>query len=112
MSEYKDLDIKHFKLTSGDDVIGLIAGVKKDFGVLYLERPVRVEFMGSSLYMSEYMPTSADNMVAFSMGQVVAQCDVTDDVKENYIRFCLGEIDPVEEDEPEQIVVKGNKVYH
>jgi len=86
---YTDLDIKHFKLASGDEVIGLIAGLKKTMGVLYLEHPVRVEAGMESFLMADYMPTAKDNIVAFSMTHVVAQSDVTESVKEAYINFCL-----------------------
>ena len=90
-TEFTDLDIKHFKLVSGDEVVGLIAGVKQKMGVLYLERPVKINLSGAELFMSDYMPTAKNNIVAFSMHHVVAQSDVIDSMKKSYIEFCLHE---------------------
>jgi len=88
-TEFTDLDIKHFKLVSGDEIVGLIAGVKQNLGVMYLERPVKINFTGADLYLSDYMPTAKNNIVAFSMSHVVAQSDVIDSMKKTYIEFCL-----------------------
>ena len=37
---YDDLNIRQFKLTSGEDVIGLITGVDKKTSFILMERPL------------------------------------------------------------------------
>jgi hypothetical protein len=112
MTEYTDLDIKHFKLVSGDEILGLIAGVKREAGVIYIEHPVLADHIGDLLHMTDYMPGAVDRIVAFSMTHIVAQCDVIDEVKENYIRFCIGERDEAEVEEDDVMVMPEGKMYH
>ena len=95
---YKDLNVKHFKLSSGDEVLGLIAGIDMNKGVMHIEYPVVIDMMGDTYMMADYMPTSVKNIVAFSVSHIIAQSDVHESVKHEYIKYCLGATDS---DEPE-----------
>jgi hypothetical protein len=90
-----DMNIKHFKLSSGDEVLGLVAGVSKEQGVIHLEYPVQLEFIkhrGKLNYMmSDYMPTSKQGIVSFHYHSIVAQSAVEDSVKEEYVRYCIND---------------------
>ena len=88
-ADYKDLNVKHFKLTSGDEILGLVAAVDNKKGVMHLEYPVLIDMVGNNYMMLDYMPTSANNLVVFNLGQVIAQSDVHDTVKLEYVNYCL-----------------------
>jgi hypothetical protein len=101
MDEYKDLPVKHFKLSSGDEILGLIAGVDNQKGIIHIEYPVLIDMIGSDYMLMDYMPTSVKNIVLFSAQHVIAQSDVHDSVKHEYIKYCLGatsEPEPVDDD--------------
>jgi hypothetical protein len=117
---YSDLNVKHFKLTSGDEILGLIAGIDTKNGILHIEYPVLLDMIGNNYMMNDYMPTSLNNIVAFGTHNIIAQSDVHDSVKQEYVKYCTGvsdkddhDHDPFDElmDAVEQ--VKAGKVtYH
>ena len=88
--EYSNLKIKHFKLSSGDEILGLISAVDTKNGVIHIEYPVLMEQIGKNYVMMDYMPTSIKNIVAFNMRHVIAQSDVHETVKHEYIKYCIG----------------------
>lgn len=115
-SEYKDLNVKHFKLTSGDEVLGLIAGVDANKGIIHIEYPVLIDMIGDAYMMADYMPTSVKNIVAFSVQHIIAQSDVHESVKHEYIKYCVGvqsEPEPDHEDTVDLTNIKLDKnTYH
>lgn len=101
-NEYASLNIKHFKLSSGDEIIGLISSVDAKHGIIHLEYPVLMEQVGKNYMMLDYMPTSVKNIVSFNMAHVIAQSDVHESVKFEYIKYCIGiTSDEVDTDEPD-----------
>ncbi len=106
LEEYDTLNIKQLKLTSGDDIIGLINSIDKNGALVVLERPVLINShlvnKKEVYYMSPYMPMSKNNMAYVSAHHIVAQCEITSDIKEMYIEFCLQEMN--KEDKPAQYV--------
>ena len=104
--EYRDLNVKHFKLTSGDEILGLVAGIDKQQGIIHIEYPVLLDMIGNNYIMNDYMPTSEKNIVAFSVRHIIAQSDVHESVKHEYIKYCIGatsEPQPDDEDPLEMI---------
>ena len=98
MTEYDDLNIKHFKLTSGDEILGLIAGIEK--GMIHIEYPVLIDMVGDAYMLADYMPTSKKNIITLYTSHVVAMSDVFDSVKEEYVKYCVGMTEePVPEDD-------------
>ena len=89
-SEYDDLNVKHFKLSSGDEILGLVAGVNAENGVMVIEYPVLIEMVGKAYMMLDYMPTSVKNLVSFTTYHIIAQSDVHESVKQEYIKYCIG----------------------
>lgn len=108
---YDDLNIRHFKLVSGDDVIGLVAGLEKDTGSIYLEYPVKLDYIKHdntmNYIMSDYIPTSKKNIIMFNPNTIVAQSDVVDLVKKEYIQYCINEQPETLNDD-----IKVDNTYH
>jgi hypothetical protein len=96
-TDYNELNIKHIKLSSGDEILGLIAGVEK--GMIHIEYPVIIDMVGDAYMLADYMPTSAKNIITLYTSHVVAMSDVFESVKHEYVKYCLG---MTEEPEPEE----------
>ena len=91
---YADLNIRQFKLTSGEDIIGLIAGVDKKTAFILMERPLSLvhEILNddqASIYFADWMPVSKSDVVQISPGHIVSQAEVNDKLKKAYIKWCL-----------------------
>ena len=115
--EYKELNVKHFKLTSGDEILGLVAGIDPKKGVIHVEYPVLVDMLGNNYIMSDYMPTSVKNIVAFSIAHIIAQSDVHESVKHEYIKYCIGVTNEPESDsdDPAELInfnVDNKTTFH
>jgi hypothetical protein len=117
---YDDLNIRHIKLTSGDEIIGLIAGIDVPNQLVHIERPMAIHshYAGDkeSYYLTEWMPVAKSNISHISSVHIIAQSEVTDDMKENYIRFCLNkkdtQYDDLYEDEEDTIPDPENTLIH
>jgi len=91
---YDDLNIRQFKLTSGEDVIGLITGVDKKTSFILMERPLslvseNVDVDRQRVYFMDWMPVSKDDIVSISPAHIVSQAEVNNELKESYIKWCL-----------------------
>ena len=115
-SEYDDLNVKHFKLSSGDEILGLVAGVNAENGVMVIEYPVLIEMVGKAYMMLDYMPTSVKNLVSFTTYHIIAQSDVHESVKHEYIKYCLGVQSEPESDHEDTVDLKhinpDKNTYH
>ena len=87
-----NIDIRHFKLTNGDEVIGLIRG--HDEVQVFIEFPLLLNIISLSpekeqYYYTEWMPMAGDQLIKVYFGSIVAQSKCTDQFKEQYIRTAL-----------------------
>ena len=118
-----DLNIQQFNLASGDSIIGLVKSVEGNMVVI--EKPLAISRTVSggmeAHYFSVYMPLSESTMVKVNYNNIVAVSDVTDEIKEKYIRTCIedneddttDDSDEFESDEPQEAsTVKSNRTYH
>lgn len=95
MIDHSDLNIRHIKLVSGDEVIALVRDVDVNRLDVIMERPLLIHTeldTGTGrerFYLSDYMPVSKSSIIHMSSLHIVAQCEVTDSVKDTYLRYCL-----------------------
>lgn len=95
MIDHSDLNIRHMKLVSGDEVIVLIRDIDPNKLDVIVERPLLIHneldiHSGRErFFLSDYMPVSKSSIVHISTMHIVAQCEVTDSVKDTYLRYCL-----------------------
>lgn len=101
-TDYDELNVKHFKLSSGDEILGLVAGIDNRKGIMVLEYPVLIEMVGKAYMMLDYMPTSVKNLVSFTTHHIIAQSDVHESVKHEYIKYCLGATEESETDHDDE----------
>jgi len=91
---YDDLDIRQFKLTSGENVLGLITGVDKVTSMIMMERPVTLisETLKDSkqrFFFADWMPVARKDVVGIAPNHVISQAEVDSRIKESYIKYCL-----------------------
>jgi len=88
---YHDINIRHFKLVSGDEVISYVTDVKNEKeSLLTLERPLQIHRMGmGSFFFSKWHPFSKKDECVVNPSQIVSHSECADAVKERYIQICL-----------------------
>lgn len=86
--EELNLDIRHFKLTNGDSLIGLVS-VNNDHNYI-VERPVLIEksVIGTWTF-SPWFPFSETKVFKLKKDHIIQHVPVADDVKHNYVQFAL-----------------------
>ena len=86
----EDLNIRHFKLTSGEELIGLVQ--HSDENAFVLERPVQVKMNNLGMYMySPWFPFSNKKIFKLFKRHVVNHVEIADDSKQHYINYNVSE---------------------
>ena len=120
-----NIDIRHFKLTNGDEIVGLVRG--HDESQVFIEFPLLLNIISLSpekeqYYYTEWMPMAGDQLIKVYFGSIVAQSKCTDQFKEQYIRTALrlketptnvlNEMDDDFEDEVFDSIMNAGKTIH
>jgi len=84
----EELDIRHFKLTNGESVVGLVS-VKNETNYI-IERPVLIEkSMIGTWSFTPWFPFSETKSFKIEKEHIVQNVPVADTVKYNYVQFAL-----------------------
>jgi len=89
------LNIVHFKLVSGDEVIALINKNRKEDSFMVIEEPLELIRVFSdsnssySLSFQEWLPTSESRLARLNKSTVVAYTPCNLDTKENYLNTVI-----------------------
>ena len=84
----QELNIRHFKLMNGDDIIGLVA-VKNDDSYI-IERPVSINAnLLGGFQFSPWFPFSESKQFKIMKSNIIQHVPIAEDVKENYVQFAL-----------------------
>jgi len=88
MKSIKALNVRHFKLVNGDEIVALVS-VKNDDNWI-LERPLTVSsnILGSYQF-SPWFPFSSAKMFKIMKNHVVQHVPITDNAKESYVKLAL-----------------------
>ena len=112
MNELDDVNIRHFKLSSGEELISLVKGDKNT--MIILESPMELHTMmkeqTQGFVFTKWQPLSKTDIVALNPMHIVSHVECDNDIKERYIRMCLEQKDYPEEledpsydDSPEEL---------
>ena len=89
------LNIRHFKLMNGEEIIGLVAVKNKDNYIV--ERPVRLNpSMLGGIQFSAWFPFSDAKQFKIRMSDIIQHIPVAETIKETYVQFALKMDKPVE----------------
>lgn len=87
-----DIKIMHFRLSDGYEVIAHVTS-SSDANFI-TERPMLINSIHNDGYdtyfFTKFMPFSENNLVKINTRNIIAICDVSDDIKEKYIRAATG----------------------
>ena len=84
----QELNIRHFKLMNGDDIIGLVA-VKNDDNYI-VERPVSIQSnLLGGFQFTPWFPFSESKQFKIMKSNIIQHVPIAEDVKENYVQFAL-----------------------
>ena len=91
MKELSDVDIRHFKLSSGDDVISMVTSEQEN--VVIISQPMQVHSVVNNntqaYYFTDWQPLAKVNGCAISKLHIISFVECSNDVKEKYVRMCL-----------------------
>lgn len=91
MKELSDVDIRHFKLSSGDDVVSMVA--KEEENVIIVTQPMQMHASinnhTQAYYFTDWQPIAKINTCPISKLHIVSFVECTDNMKEKYIQMCL-----------------------
>jgi hypothetical protein len=93
MRELNDVNIRHFKLSNGEELIALVQGEEDQ--LIKLESPMEVHRevrMNSQSFMfTKWLPLSKVDECLLNPMHIVSHVECDNDVKERYVRMCLDE---------------------
>lgn len=112
MNELDEVNIRHFKLSSGEELISLVKGNENT--MIILESPMELHTMmkerTQGFVFTKWQPLSKTDIVALNPMHIVSHVECDNDIKEKYIRMCLEQKDYPEEledpsydDSPEEL---------
>lgn len=111
-----DLEIKIFKLSSGEEVISLVSSTEDDNYKLEfpLEVHKQVQRSTHAFAFSDWQPLGRQDLdVTLNKTHIISVAIAEDDVKERYIRMCLqlkNHYDDIDEDEAEDVSVSDEQL--
>ncbi len=84
----ESLNIRHFKLMNGEDIIGLLAVKNEDN--LIIERPVRNQpsFLGG-IQFSAWFPFSESKQFKVLKSSIIQHVPIAESIKDLYVQFAL-----------------------
>ena len=111
------MDIQHFILSDGAEVIGYINSMEG--AMVLVERPMLLgkvkngEF--DTFFFTRYMPFSEGNIIKINSRNIISTCQVRTDIKERYILSALRpdnyhEEEPIDDDLVD--MESPSKVFH
>ena len=82
------LNIRHFKLMNGEEIIGLVA-VKNDHNYI-IERPVKIHpnLLGG-IQFSAWFPFSDDKQFKVLKSNIIQHVPIAESIKDTYVNFAL-----------------------
>lgn len=96
MTELNDTNIRHFKLSSGEEIIAVVNGKTND-NMLVLEHPMRVLIAvtdtGFKFMFSTWQPMAKDDTCHINPMHIISHVECSNDIKERYVRMCIQELD-------------------
>lgn len=97
----EDINIRHFKLSSGEDIIGIVidpsevdsSDLDPDEALIILNRPMRVEIIEKTdrtlFLFHEWQPLSKYPYCFINPTHVLSHVECDEGTKERYIRICI-----------------------
>ena len=94
MTELDDVNIRHIKLSTGEEIIGLVlADEKLSSELLTVQRPMMIKTVQKNDSMSflfyEWQPLSKTDTCFINPVHIVSHVECDNEVKGQYVQICL-----------------------
>lgn len=88
----EDMDIQHVKLSDGSEIVTYINSTEG--ASIIVERPMNLNLITTAngydtYFFTKYFPFAKHNLVKLNSRNVISASEVTDEIKEKYIRAAL-----------------------
>lgn len=100
MTELDDVNIRHIKLATGDELIAIVLSdeeIGEESELLMVQRPMMIQFKmdpdGISFVFYEWQPLSKDDTCFINPFHIVSHVECSNSIKEQYINVCLNSSD-------------------
>jgi hypothetical protein len=104
MTELNETNIRHFKLSSGEEIVAVVSGKTTD-NMLVLEHPMRVLIAvtdnGFKFMFSTWQPMAKDDTCHINPMHIISHVECSNDIKERYVRMCIHDMDDGDDDTAE-----------
>jgi hypothetical protein len=91
VNELEELEIRHFKLVNGDEILGFIT--HEDEETIHISHPYTIEMVGGSFQTQPWFPLSINKtMFKLDVLQIIESVEVDASVKAHFLKHVLSEI--------------------
>ena len=122
MNELNEVNIRHFKLVSGEDIIAIVL-TEEDVGsenynhdIITVQRPMEIKMVntdtGTSFVFYEWQPLAKTDICFVNPFHVISHVECDDDIKGEYINACVNESPSDESDTLPAIGLPSSQTYH
>ena len=87
-----DMDVQHIKFADGSEIVAYINKIQGAY--IIVERPMNLNLVSTTngydtYFFTKYFPFAKHNLVKLNSRNVISASEVTDEIKEKYIRAAL-----------------------
>jgi hypothetical protein len=123
MTELDDINIRHFKLTSGEDLIAIVL-TEEEVGsenfsndLIMVQRPMEVKIVKTdteaTFVFYDWQPLAKSENCFINPMHVISHVECANDVKEQYVGACINTPDDGDETYDEPVIrVPSSETYH
>lgn len=91
MTELDDVNIRHFKLASGEELVAYVRG--EDDHMIVLESPMELHMsmrdQSQAFLFTKWQPLAKTEICSLNPMHIVSHVECDNDIKERYVRMCI-----------------------
>ena len=109
MNELDDVNIRHFKLASGEELIAYVRGEEEHMIVLEspMELHIQTRDQSQAFMFTKWMPLAKTDMCTLNPMHIVSHVECDNDIKERYVRMCIN----MNDDKDNRVDIEDEHLY-
>lgn len=109
MNELDDVNIRHFKLASGEELIAYVRGEEEH--MIVVESPMELHIstrdQTQAFMFTKWMPLGKNEMCTINPMHIISHVECDNDIKERYVRMCIN----MNEEQHERLDIEDDRLY-
>lgn len=93
MNELQDVNIRHIKLVSGEQLIAIIHDQDTESDLMMVQKPMLIKMSshesGTTFVFYDWQPLAKTDTCFINPFHIVSHVECVDDIKEQYIKACM-----------------------